>query len=174
MTLNHGQRAPIFLVGFMGCGKSAVGRELAVLCGLSFFDLDDEIVRVAGQSISDLIGSRGEAEFRQIESVCLREIASNQDAVVATGGGVVLDAGNRELMHASGVTVWLDAPFGLCWERIEIDRTLRPLAPDRETALVRFNDRLQYYQLSDVHIAIDDSMTPAMIAQFIADRISTP
>ena len=162
---------PIFLVGFMGCGKSAVGRELARRCGLSFVDLDEEIVGESKQSIAELIGSKGEAEFRQVESRCLGRIAARNDIVVATGGGVVLDAKNRELMRQSGVTIWLDAPFDLCWQRIEIDRTLRPLAPNRETALARFNERLQFYQASDLHFAIDDSMTSRMIAESIAQRI---
>lgn len=171
MNAHRSEHRPIFLVGFMGCGKSAVGRELARNCGLSFVDLDEEIVREANQSIVDLIGSKGEAEFRQVESRCLGQVATRTDIVVATGGGVVLDAKNRELMRQSGVTVWLDTPFELCWQRIEIDRTLRPLAPNRETALARFNDRLQFYRSSDLHFAIDDSMTSTMIAESIAQRL---
>jgi shikimate kinase len=171
MTRVQKESAPIFLVGFMGCGKSAVARELAELVQHSFVDLDDEIVRTSRESIPDLIAARGEAEFRRIESECLRTVSSRECLVVATGGGVVLDEKNRDLMHKRGTTVWLDAPFELCWERIDMDRTARPLAPDRETALARFNERLKFYQSADIQLAIDDSMTALMIAECIVDRL---
>jgi shikimate kinase len=171
MIQQRRKRGPIFLVGFMGCGKSAVGREISRHSDRVFVDLDEEIVRVARQTIADLIRSQGEVEFRRIESSCLNGIASRNGVVVATGGGVVLDEKNRELMSRSGVTVWIDAPFDLCWQRIEIDRTVRPLAPDRETALLKFNERQEFYQQSDIHIAIDESMTSTTIAELILDRL---
>ena len=162
---------PIFLVGFMGSGKSVVGPELANLLGRTFVDLDVEIVLVANQSIPEVIAAKGESEFRRLESECLGRLAAQPDLVIATGGGVVLDSRNRELMKASGFTVWLDAPFELCWKRIESDRTIRPLAPDRATALSRFNDRFQFYKESELGVDIDETMTASFVAQIIADRI---
>ena len=164
--------APIFLIGFMGSGKSAVGLELASFLSRAYIDLDREIERTSQKSIPDLISLKGEAEFRAIESNCLWEVRLRSDAVIATGGGIVLDAGNRLLMLRSGITVWLDAPLELCWSRIAMDRAIRPLAPDRETAETRFHDRLRYYQEAKLRIEVGEEMSPPTIAQAIVAAIA--
>lgn len=135
----------------MGSGKSTVGPVLAELLRLPFVDLDRMIVETAGCEIHEIIAVRGEEEFRRIESDLLRE-ASEGAAVIATGGGVVLRAENRELMRSRGMPIWLDAPFDVCWQRISDDSTIRPLAPDRATALERFRQRRALYAESRLRV----------------------
>lgn len=164
-------RSPIYLVGFMGCGKSAVGRELAVNLGREFVDLDQEVEIQCGTSIADLIATAGETTFRRKESEALVAVSSLEAVVVATGGGVILDPANRRLLHDSGITVWLDAPFELCWNRIAGARTIRPLAPDRQSALARYTDRLEYYRESELRVDVADVVEPSRIARRIAELL---
>ena len=171
MTRDETETQPIFLIGFMGSGKSTVGRELARRLARVFVDLDEEIVRTARKSVTDIIRERGEPEFRAVESECLRVASSGHGTVVATGGGVVLKAENRDAMRSSGTTVWLDVPFELCWAHLELDRTERPLAPDRQTALKRYNERLEFYQSAEIQVHIDDSMSVETIVEAIIGRL---
>ncbi len=173
MSSTRFDNSPIYLVGFMGCGKSAVGAALAVQMGRPFVDLDREIELVVHRSIADLIAAEGETEFRRVESEVLGTASSLGPAVVATGGGVVLDPANRKLMNESGISVWLDAPFELCWDRIATDRTTRPLAPDRDSALARYTHRLDFYRQSTVRVestgAIEADRLAAMIVELLGE-----
>jgi shikimate kinase len=92
-------------------------------------------------------------------------------AVIAPGGGAITREENRELMSRLGITVWLDAPFDLCWRRIERDRTVRPLAPNRESAGERYDHRLPLYQKASIRVEIDESQSPEEIAEEIIERI---
>src|SRR5262249_52924556 len=95
----------VFLTGFMGTGKTAVGRELARRTGLRFGDLDHEIEHDAGMSVADIFARHGEAEFRARESAALDRLSALANAVVATGGGAVVDVENRRRMRAAGKVV---------------------------------------------------------------------
>lgn len=160
---------PIFLVGFMGSGKSTIGTHLAAKLHRTFLDLDQLIETTTRHPIAELIHLRGEEEFRWIESRALRESSATGAPVIATGGGVVLREENRELMSTTGLTVWLDAPFELCWQRISADAGVRPLAPDRETALLRYNARKGYYKEARFRVEIDEDL----LADAAADSIVT-
>lgn len=120
----------LWLVGMMGAGKSAVGRGLARKHGLPFIDIDAEIAERTGRSIAELWTDKGEAAFRDLESAVVKLIAERaahgETAVVATGGGVVLDETNRELMQSHGIVVWLTAPPAVLAERVGDGRG-RPL-----------------------------------------------
>lgn len=165
---------PIFLVGFMGCGKSAIGAALAERLGLPFTDLDNQIESVAGRSIHELIKTDGEAKFRAIESEVLKSVVSSP-AVIATGGGVILSSANRELMDVQGTTIWLNTPFDVCWERIAGSQVTRPLAPDRETAWRRYQDRLSFYREAQLTVEtnpqLDVEQVVAMIVALLEARI---
>jgi shikimate kinase len=167
MSSQSTDELPIFLVGFMGSGKSTIGTRLAAKLDRPFIDLDHLIETTIRRSIAELIDDRGEDEFRAIESRALREGARSGAPVIATGGGVILRAENRELMSKTGVTVWLDAPFELCWHRIIADAAVRPLAPDRETALARYHTRNEYYKESRFHIEIGEDLTADAAADVI-------
>ncbi len=126
------KRTPgIFLVGFMGSGKTTAGQLLAQRLGWRFVDVDNEIEAAEGISIAGLFGARGEAGFRQIEATALRrvadEIAAGKAAVVASGGGAFAQPANADLMANHGATIWLDAPLDVAWRRVSSE-THRPLA----------------------------------------------
>ncbi|MEP7272673.1 MAG: shikimate kinase [Acidobacteriota bacterium] len=171
MISTHVENLPLFLVGFMASGKTAVGAHLASMLLRPFVDLDHEIERAWGSSIADLIGISGEPEFRRLESAALRNASELANPVVATGGGVVLDSANRRLMAARGVIIWLDVPFEVCWHRILCDGISRPLAPNRETAFGRYTDRLDFYREAALRVYINAEMTIAQVATGIADLL---
>lgn len=139
----------------MGSGKTTVGAALAARLNRPFIDLDLVIIEKAGIPIHQIISEKGESEFRRLESEALAE-AAGSTAVIATGGGIITRDDNRRLMNEKGLTIWLDAPFEICWQRILTDGVIRPLAPDHETALERFKDRRPLYEAAGLRIAIDD------------------
>lgn len=126
----------LFLVGPMGAGKSTVGRRLAEALGLRFHDLDDILSRRAGASITEIFDIEGETGFRRREAVLLDEYTRLPGSVLATGGGCVGNAKNRELLTERGFVVYLKTPVELQLKRLRHD-TERPLlqAPDRRERL---------------------------------------
>jgi len=115
------------LVGLMGSGKSVLGKLLASRLSLSLIDLDAYIVQQAGESIPEIFATKGEQYFRQLEGEYLAEVlATDDDVVVATGGGAVLAAENRALMQEKGKVIWLDASPEILAKRIAGDSN-RPL-----------------------------------------------
>jgi shikimate kinase len=168
--LNAGRTA-LFLVGFMASGKSTVGPLLAAKLDLPFIDLDHLIEAKANCTIVELIAREGEESFRRLETETLREVAQSIPAVIAPGGGIVTRAENRELMSRFGVTIWLDAPFDLCWGRIQQDATTRPLAPNEEIARARYLQRLPLYRSAVIQVAIGHCQPPDEIAESIVGRL---
>jgi shikimate kinase len=164
-------QSQIFLIGFMACGKSTVGPVLAAKLDRPFIDLDPLIEAKAGCTIAELIARAGEERFRQMETETLREAAQNSRAIIAPGGGAITRAENRQLMSQLGITVWLDAPFDLCWRRIEQDATVRPLAPNEESARARYEQRLPLYKEASVRVAISEWQLPDEISEAIAERL---
>ncbi|MEO6724600.1 MAG: shikimate kinase [Blastocatellia bacterium] len=161
----------IFLVGFMACGKTTVGAALAARLNRQFVDLDPLIAAKAGCSIAELIARDGEPPFRQMEAETLRETAQNASLVIAPGGGAITRRENRAAMDASGLTIWLDAPFELCWQRIQQDAASRPLAATEAAARDRYEQRLPLYAQSTIRINIHEAQTPDDIAASIAAAI---
>jgi shikimate kinase len=152
------KRTPgIYVVGFMGAGKSTVGRRLAHRLGWSFFDSDEEIENDAKASIASIFEERGEAEFRRIETEIIRQhvrwIERGRPAVLALGGGAFAQPANRQLLENNGVTVWLDCPFELVQRRVA-QATHRPLARDPEAFAALYHSRRADYGLAEVKIVI--------------------
>ena len=116
----------IFLVGLMGAGKTTVGRQLAQRLGKSFHDTDQEIERRTGVRVATIFEIEGEAGFRAREAQAVAALAGVEDAVLATGGGVVLRPENRERLKAHGFVVYLRAQPRDLWARMRHDRS-RPL-----------------------------------------------
>jgi shikimate kinase len=101
------EKKNIILTGFMGTGKTRVGRAVAGQLGMSFLDTDREIEDREGSSISDIFSRFGEAHFRNLEKSLCREIAGRKGLVIATGGGMALDPENRRLLNSIGIVVCL-------------------------------------------------------------------
>jgi shikimate kinase len=161
----------LFIVGFMASGKTTVGRALAQRLDVSFIDLDELVVAAAGSTIAEMIARQGEAAFRQLETECLRRAITQEAAVISLGGGAFTQPANRELVAQAGVSIWLDAPFDLCWERIQRDAVVRPLAANREEAHARFQQRIPIYQQATVHIRVTPNAFPADIAAEILKHL---
>lgn len=124
----------VILVGPMGSGKSAIGRLLATPLGLEFIDLDARIEEQSGMSISEVFADEGEAGFRRRESRALADALSKPAHVIATGGGAILEAGNRAAMRRAGTVVYL---------RVDPQEQLRRVAGDSARPLLDVADRGQ-------------------------------
>jgi shikimate kinase len=116
----------IVLIGFMGCGKSSVGRRIATATGHRFVDTDEVVSARAGCSISQIFAEQGEARFRELETEALRDLALESGVVLATGGGIILREENREALRKIGPVVWLDADPEVLFERVSRNKK-RPL-----------------------------------------------
>ncbi len=164
------QGVNLYLIGMMGCGKSAVGRPLAEALGYRFLDADTSIEQVAGKPIPELFARDGEAGFRALEAAVLNQIAAWHSLVVATGGGVVTRPENWGQLH-QGVVIWLDAPDALLLERLTADPTPRPLlaCPDPATRLAELlQERRPLYAQADLRILQDGRPADAVAQQVIA------
>lgn len=151
------KRTPgIYLAGFMGSGKSTVGKLLADELGWEFVDLDAEIVTRERSSISQIFEVRGEAEFRRIETDMIRHwvrmIERGVPTVVALGGGAFVQPGNFELLETHGISVWLDCSFKTVNERLTEEQHHRPLAKDPEKFLQLFDSRREGYARANFRV----------------------
>jgi shikimate kinase len=158
MNLKLKRTPGIYLVGFMGSGKSTVGRHLAHRLGWNFFDLDDEIEAAEKMTIAQIFDRRGEAEFRRIEAEMLgqhiRWIERGRPSVLALGGGAFAEQANRDLLENNGLTVWLDCPFETVQRRVAAQAAFRPLARDPANFETLWKARRPFYELADIRIPI--------------------
>jgi 3-dehydroquinate synthase len=160
----------IVLAGFMGTGKTTVGRELAWQLRRSFVDVDEEVMRRTGLAIPDYFARHGEGAFRQQETAALAEIArSAGQKVVAAGGGAAMTPENRAFLHRIGPVICLEAPLNVLWNRVA--QTDRPLARDRDAFAALLERRQAVYRGLPYHVSTR-SGSPAAIAQVIAARFS--
>lgn len=144
----------IYLVGFMGAGKTTVGRALAKRLDWRFEDIDERIERAEQRDVATIFRQSGEAYFRARERQALTDLLPSRGVVVATGGGTAVDPSNRALMERDGAVAWLDAPFARLADRIPSDGR-RPLATDRAEMERLYNQRLAAY--AQAHARFDVS-----------------
>jgi shikimate kinase len=145
---------PIVFTGFMGCGKSVVAREIASQLGVTMVDLDDAITEIQGKSPARMISEDGEPAFRLVETAILERVLQGlTTGVIALGGGAWIREANRNLVSQyRGLSIWLDTPFAVCWERIETSGADRPLGSSQHQARELFQQRLPVYQLAEIRI----------------------
>ena len=136
---------PVFLVGFMGAGKTSIARKLARMYRVASVDMDTYLERREGRRIRDIFAAEGEDVFRDIETDVLRELAHKDPLLISCGGGVVLRPENRELMNEQGFSVYLHVTADEAASRIS-DVSSRPLFQDVESARQRCLDRMPLYQ----------------------------
>jgi shikimate kinase len=162
----------VVLVGFMGSGKSSVGRTLARRFGAPFVDVDKRIESSAGCRIRDLFAREGEPAFREREKAALREVLSVKGCVIATGGGAFADEENRVLLRSYGPVVYLDTAVETLLERLAGDRG-RPLlrGGDREEVVrALLSRRIPGYRTADFSVRTDGRTVEEVAAQ-VADWI---
>jgi shikimate kinase len=157
----------IYLVGFMGSGKTTVGRLLADRLGWDFVDLDEEIEADQHTSVPEIFDTLGEEHFRKLETEHIRlrvhKVRSGCPTVVALGGGAFARQENYELLSDHGVTVWLDCPLELARTRVKACGG-RPLARDPQKFAELYEARRASYQRADYRIEIVSDDVEAAVA----------
>lgn len=161
--------ARIYLIGFMGVGKSTVGALLAAKLGLPHLDLDEAIERSAGCSIQQIFERDGEPSFREIESNALRETQNREKLVISCGGGIFDSAANRGWIAAHGESVWLDAPLNELRRRVN-DGESRPrwICADSLRLRELYERRRPSYALATCRV--DASGSPTQITAELFER----
>lgn len=160
------RRGRLYLVGFMGSGKTAVGSRLAERLGVPFVDLDAEIERTSGKTVRALFEESGEAAFRERETAFLEGTAALPAAVVATGGGCFAQEGNRRTIARLGVSVLLDLPLAAVRERLA-GKTDRPLFRSEEQLAGLFAERAPFYRMASVRVGLSGAES----VEEAADRV---
>lgn len=151
----------IFLVGMPGCGKSSLGQKLSRKIEVPFFDMDDVLEEKAGKKITEIFNIDGEDFFRKLEQEVLAEYCSSADDtfIVATGGGTPCFYDNMESMNLAGVTIYLKVPINTITERLESQKSVRPLLQGIENLEVHLENllekRSQWYEQSKLILDSD-------------------
>ncbi|PCJ66467.1 MAG: hypothetical protein COA58_06730 [Bacteroidetes bacterium] len=164
----------IFLTGFMGVGKTTIGKELSVITHLPFIDLDEQITQITSKSIPELFKEKGEYEFRIIERNALLDILkiTKTKTIIALGGGTMASSTNAIDIIQNGVCVYLHKP----WEEIAKTSSRlegRPLIKQKSLSELEsiFRKREAFYELSQLKMPINSGFTPLKLAQTL--RLST-
>ena len=157
----------IYIVGFMGAGKTTVGRELAARMDAPFFDLDELVEAAEKISIREIFARHGEPYFRKREREILRSTRHLERGVIATGGGTFTFDENIQLIQSEGLSVYLSASYTLLRARIGDKIQERPLFRDDAAAHELFTNRIRYYRMADVTLEIREEETPAEIVERI-------
>lgn len=171
MTVNADAmlRASIFLVGFMGAGKTTVGQALARVLQRRFIDLDRAIEASESRTVEQIFSASGEAEFRRLERAAIAACRGMKQSVIALGGGAYIAEENRDVLREIGMTIWLDCPLEVCLERIRGD-IARPLLRSDEAMRALLEIRRPAYALADF-VVQSDRRSPDEIAREICHRL---
>jgi len=161
----------IFLVGFMGAGKTTVGRELQRMTGFRLIDLDARIVGREGRTIPEIFAREGETVFRKMESEALRSLADVRKAIVATGGGVVGCAENWKIMRRLGTIVYLRSRWETLRARL-VGTKDRPLAANGDWSRVKalLEQRLPLYEQADI-VVETDGLDVSGVARIVIEKM---
>jgi shikimate kinase len=165
----------IFIVGFMGSGKSTWMKQIGNQMNLKQLDLDNLIEKRANLNINDIFALKGEKFFRKLEGVCLRELHESDNFVLATGGGTPCFYDNMLIMNTLGITVWLNTSKEVIKNRLLLEPQLRPLvknlSPENLEAFIeeKLEERNQFYAQSKIIIDPDTVSCDELIEKILKD-----
>ena len=148
----------IFLLGFMGSGKSTHGRKIAQMMGYDFVDMDLWIEEVNGMTVPEIFNTRGEPFFREQERIAIENLSKLERVVIATGGGAPCHGNNMELMKQSGLTIYLKLSPEALLSRLKVSKNKRPLLEGkseeemRQTVVEMLGERESFYTGADMII----------------------
>jgi shikimate kinase len=160
----------IYLVGFMGSGKSTVGKILAEKLNMNFIDIDKLIEEKEGMKIKDIFEQKGESYFRELERKQIEAIVNQEGLVVSTGGGLGANLDNMNLMKKNGDVVWLDVSLNTVLDRLKNDQDRPLLKQPTEKIKQLFEERKNVYRLANIRINADKK-TPSQIVEEILTKI---
>lgn len=156
----------IYLVGFMGCGKTKAGEALAATLGIPFIDLDRLICDSFGSTVAQIFTHHGEPVFRAEETRLLRTTLQRLRVIVSTGGGTFCDRSNRAAIHeGGGISVFLDVPWRVIAGRLPGKNLDRPKFGNEAAARRLFDERLPAYREARVHLELSGGESPEEIAR---------
>ena len=160
----------VYLFGFMGCGKSTVGKILSIKCGCEFVDMDDYIVEREKMTIPQIFEKKGEKYFRDTETAVIGELAE-KNCIIACGGGAMLKKENSDIASTNGIIIYIDIPFETCYERISGD-TNRPLVMNNSKEQLKdiYDGRVPVYKENST-VIIDGNGSADEVAVRIYDNI---
>jgi shikimate kinase len=162
----------IVLTGFMGAGKTAVGKELARLLDMRLIDLDSEIEKAEQTTINEIFKQSGEKKFREIETEMIKKVTNNENIIISTGGGAVMKQENIDLLKKTGIIICLMATPETILQRTgnNSDRPLLQVANPLAKINGLLNLRKPFYEKADIMIDTEDK-TPLRIAKEIVEKI---
>ncbi len=148
----------IYLIGFMGSGKSTIGKLLAEKLGYRFVDTDEEIVKDTNLSIPEIFEKYGESYFRELETKKIKELSQMSNLIVATGGGLPVNPENMNIMRNSGKVIWLNIDFDTFLFRTKGDNNRPLLKEDLKKLKERFEYRKNFYSKADIVVDANKSV----------------
>lgn len=171
MSLRGGKRN-LVLIGFMGAGKSVVGRELQRMTGFRLVDVDTEVERIEGITISEIFATSGEAAFREVEAREIRRISEGRNQIISTGGGAVLRADNMEALEEGGIVICLTASAETVYARTmhNTDRPLLQVEDPQGRIQEMLRQRRPYYDKAS-YVIDTEGKSPYTIASEILEAV---
>lgn len=162
----------LILIGFMGSGKTTVGRLCSIRYNIPLIDTDSEVERIAGKTIPEIFTSEGEIGFRERELEVSKRIADKTNCIISTGGGMVLNALNISYLRThSGIVVYLNAPFEVIVEHVKKERATRPLFQHVDDARALYTRRLPLYEYHADFTLMTSGKTPEEICDKLSSTI---
>jgi len=161
----------IVLIGFMGCGKTTIGRKLAVRLGYQFIDTDHQIEREQNARVKEIFARFGEVHFRALETDLLKRLTKVNNTIVATGGGILTTAGNLDIIQRIGKSIYLEACVEEIYERISRNdkRPLLQTEDPLKTVIVLLEKRQKHYEQADYRINTGSLKMGHIVSQIIKD-----
>lgn len=163
------------MVGMMGAGKTAVGRALAARLGVPFLDSDAEIEAAANMTVPEIFVRDGEPFFRRKESQVIARLLDEARGVLSTGGGAFLAEANRRMISEKGVSVWLNAPVEVLWNRVR-HKDSRPLlrtANPRATLQELYEARKPFYREADLMVVSEGDVSVEQMVDRVLAALAT-